>query len=84
MRGRDGSSLRLVSFRPGAERATGGDRPALVLLPPAAAGVAARARQGLAVARVNLAHAIETHLAGRDGLSEDDFVSLFACGRLPC
>ena len=33
--------------------------------------------------KVNLAHAIERHLAGGDGLSDEQFVVLHATGRLP-
>jgi hypothetical protein len=82
MRGRDGSMLSLASFNPEAERRPGAERAALVLLPPAAAVTAARARQGVPARRVNLAFAIETHLAGRDGLTEPEFVTLFAGGRI--
>jgi hypothetical protein len=34
-------------------------------------------------ARVNLAHAIERHLSGQDGLTEKEFVVLYATGRRP-
>lgn len=74
------TSLRLAWHNP-LVAGTGGARAALVLLPPApplppAARVAARRRLDLAVA-------IETHLAGHDGMTDDEFVDLFALGRCP-
>jgi hypothetical protein len=47
-----------------------------VLLPPVTP--AERLASGR---RVDLAIAIATHLAGHDGLSDDEFVGLFARGR---
>jgi hypothetical protein len=55
-------------------KGTGTPAP-LVLLPGGT-----RVPQSLAPPRVNLALAIEAHLAGGDGLTDDEFVLLFATG----
>ena len=49
--------------------------PTLALLPPPPPRAPAPPRP-----RLNLAVAIEAHLSGRDGLTEEDFLVLFARG----
>ena len=53
-----------------------GDRPVLRLVRPHSAPSASRRR-------VNLAHAVERHLAGQDGLTDQQFLVLHATGRFP-
>jgi hypothetical protein len=56
-----------------------GDLPTLRLVwsKPAAAAPARR------WPKVNLAHAVERHLAGGDGLTDEQFIVLHATGRFP-
>jgi hypothetical protein len=73
-----GTPLRLAWHNPAALAASGA-RAALVLLPPPAPlPPAVRVAAGR---RLDLAVAIEIHLSGHDGLSDGEFVDLFARGR---
>jgi type IV secretory pathway protease TraF len=78
-----GSHLRLAAFNPEVSPGRAATRGALVLLPPPTVAAVAQARAGRVPPRIDLAVAIAAHLAGEDGLTGEEFVSLFALGRLP-